>query len=183
MGKILTKNDKEIIDFFNRIQDLKEILKSLKTDQLRSLQNEQYITDSELAEKLKLSKRTLSEYRCNGILPYYQIGKKILYKESDIEELLAKNRTNIFGTHFFFFFLKSQEGIACKPFLLVPLFSLSKAPFNIFHIIQYGLIQNFRIMSCHIKIGVSKDFRNILHRNSICQKDYCSSCMSCDMCC
>jgi len=37
MGKILTKNDKEIIDFFNRIQDLKEILKSLKTDQLRSL--------------------------------------------------------------------------------------------------------------------------------------------------
>lgn len=100
MGKILTKNDKEIIDFFNRIQDLKEILKSLKTDQLRSLQNEQYITDSELAEKLKLSKRTLSEYRCNGILPYYQIGKKILYKESDIEELLAKNRANIFGTHF-----------------------------------------------------------------------------------
>ena len=70
MGKILTKNDKEIIDFFNRIQDLKEILKSLKTYQLRSLQNEQYITDSELAEKLKLSKRTLSEYRCNGILPY-----------------------------------------------------------------------------------------------------------------
>lgn len=100
MGKILTKNDKEIIDFFNRIQDLKEILKSLKTYQLRSLQNEQYITDSELAEKLKLSKRTLSEYRCNGILPYYQIGKKILYKESDIEELLSKNRTNIFGTHF-----------------------------------------------------------------------------------
>ena len=88
MGKILTKNDKEIIDFFNRIQDLKEILKSLKTYQLRSLQNEQYITDSELAEKLKLSKRTLSEYRCNGILPYYQIGKKMLYKESDIEELL-----------------------------------------------------------------------------------------------
>ena len=37
MGKILTKNDKEIIDFFNRIQDLKKILKSLKTDQLRSL--------------------------------------------------------------------------------------------------------------------------------------------------
>lgn len=100
MGKILTKNDKEIIDFFNQIQDLKEILKSLKTYQLRSLQNEQYITDSELAEKLKLSKRTLSEYRSNGILPYYQIGKKILYKESDIEELLAKNRTNIFGTHF-----------------------------------------------------------------------------------
>ena len=81
MGKILTKSDKEIIDFFNRIQDLKEILKSLKTYQLRSLQNEQYIADSELAEKLKLSKRTLSEYRCNGILPYYQIGKKILYKE------------------------------------------------------------------------------------------------------
>ena len=99
MGKILTRNDSEIIDFFNRIQNLKESLKSLKTYHIRSLQNEQYITDSELAEKLKLSKRTLSEYRCNGILPYNQIGKKILYKESDIEELLTQNRSNIFKTY------------------------------------------------------------------------------------
>ena len=76
MGKILTKNDKEIIDFFNRIQDLKKILKSLKTDQLRSLQNEQYITDSEL-------------YPNTGVLEYYLIIK--LVKKFFIKKVILKS--------------------------------------------------------------------------------------------
>ena len=45
---------------------------------------------------LKVSRRTLQEYRNNGILSYYQIGGKILYRESDIEELLEKNRQEAF---------------------------------------------------------------------------------------
>ena len=55
-----------------------------------------YMNDSELANYLKVSRRTLQEYRNNGILPYYQIGGKILYRESDIEELLEKNRQEAF---------------------------------------------------------------------------------------
>jgi excisionase family DNA binding protein len=54
------------------------------------------MNDSELANYLKVSRRTLQEYRNNGILPYYQIGGKILYRESDIEELLEKNRQEAF---------------------------------------------------------------------------------------
>ena len=38
----------------------------------------------------------MQEYRNNGILSYYQIGGKILYRESDIEELLEKNRQEAF---------------------------------------------------------------------------------------
>ena len=52
--------------------------------------------DAELANYLKVSRRTLQEYRNNGILSYYQIGGKILYRESDIEELLEKNRQEAF---------------------------------------------------------------------------------------
>ena len=58
--------------------------------------NIRYMNDSELANYLKVSRRTLQEYRNNGILPYYQIGGKILYRESDIEELLEKNRQEAF---------------------------------------------------------------------------------------
>lgn len=54
------------------------------------LNGERYITDSELAEKLKLTRRTLADYRTNGRLPYYKIGGKLLYKEKDILVLLEK---------------------------------------------------------------------------------------------
>ena len=54
------------------------------------------MNDAELASFLKVSRRTLQEYRNNGIIPYYQIGGKILYRESDIEELLKKNRQEAF---------------------------------------------------------------------------------------
>ena len=52
------------------------------------LGGEHYLTDRELSERLKISRRTLQDYRNNGILPYRQLGGKILYRESDIERLL-----------------------------------------------------------------------------------------------
>ena len=54
------------------------------------LNGERYITDSELAEKLKLTRRTLADYRMNGRLRYYKVGGKLLYKEKDILVLLEK---------------------------------------------------------------------------------------------
>ena len=52
------------------------------------LGGEHYLTDRELSERLKISRRTLQDYRNNGILPYRQLGGKILYRESDIEQVL-----------------------------------------------------------------------------------------------
>ena len=43
-----------------------------------------------------ISKRTLQEYRSTGKLAYYQLGGKILYKESDIKKLLESNRIEVF---------------------------------------------------------------------------------------
>ena len=60
------------------------------------LNGERYITDCELAEQLKLTRRTLAEYRINGKLPYYKIGGKLLYKEKDILALLERNRVEAF---------------------------------------------------------------------------------------
>lgn len=53
-----------------------------------SLDGERYYTDKELAVKLKVSRRSLQDYRNNGILPYIQVGGRILYRASDIERTL-----------------------------------------------------------------------------------------------
>ena len=46
--------------------------------------------DKEVAYMLKVSRRTLSEYRSNGTLPYYVLGGKVLYKRSEIEQALKR---------------------------------------------------------------------------------------------
>ncbi len=75
------------------LDSMKELLKLYKekADNSRPmLDGEHYMTDKELSTALKISRRTLQEYRNEGILPYIPLGGKILYRESDIEELLQR---------------------------------------------------------------------------------------------
>lgn len=93
---ILTKESPEIIRFFRNISTLSKMLDDQEKNFRLVLNGERYITDSELAEKLKLTRRTLADYRMNGRLPYYKVGGKLLYKEKDILVLLEKNRVETF---------------------------------------------------------------------------------------
>ena len=93
---ILTKESPEIIRFFRNISTLSKMLDDQEKSLSPVLNGERYITDSELAEKLKLTRRTLADYRMNGRLPYYKVGGKLLYKEKDILVLLEKNRVETF---------------------------------------------------------------------------------------
>jgi predicted site-specific integrase-resolvase len=48
--------------------------------------------DSQIVlQTLKISPRTLQRPRDNGTLPYSRLGRKIFYKESDIEKVLTDN--------------------------------------------------------------------------------------------
>ena len=60
------------------------------------LDGERYLTDKEVAELLRVSRRTLQDYRNNGMIAYYQLGGKILYKESDIEKLVMSGYRNAY---------------------------------------------------------------------------------------
>ena len=62
-----------------------------------SFMGERYITDEELSKRLKLHRRTLQDYRTQGILPYYLICGKVLYKESEIQLLLDKMHYKAFA--------------------------------------------------------------------------------------
>ncbi len=52
---------------------------------------DRYLTDKEVAELLKVSRRTLQKMRNNGTLPFILLGGKALYKEYDIQRLLEIN--------------------------------------------------------------------------------------------
>ena len=48
----------------------------------------EFFSTVELAEKLKVSRRSLQQYRDSGLLAFTRLGGKILYRSSDIEKLL-----------------------------------------------------------------------------------------------
>lgn len=55
------------------------------------LGGEVYLTGEEVCKLLRLSTRTLQEYRNSVTLPFYKIGGKILYKQSDIQAMLERH--------------------------------------------------------------------------------------------
>jgi len=57
--------------------------------------NDQWLDNEDVCKLLRVTKRTLQNYRDNFVLPYSQIGKKILYKASDVQKVLEKNYISI----------------------------------------------------------------------------------------
>ena len=77
-----------IVSHLNRmVDDFERTVKNYRP----ILGGERFLTDKELCAKLQLSRRTLLDYRNNGVIPYIQLGGKILYRESDIEQVLMAN--------------------------------------------------------------------------------------------
>jgi len=74
--------------FFSSLENLSKRVEKIRDNSKPSLDGERYYTDKELAVKLKVSRRSLQDYRNNSILPYTQIGGRILYRASDIERTL-----------------------------------------------------------------------------------------------
>lgn len=96
MNQIITKEHQLVANFYLELENMSRQLESIMKNQKPLLNGECFITDTELSSRLKLTKRTLQEYRNNGKIPYYQIGRRILYRESDIEKLLSDNRREAF---------------------------------------------------------------------------------------
>lgn len=53
-----------------------------------------WVSNDDASNLLNVSKRQLYEYRKRNMLPYAQIGRKIFYKVSDLNQLLTKNYTD-----------------------------------------------------------------------------------------
>jgi excisionase family DNA binding protein len=70
---------------------INRFLDELAKDCSPRFNGEAYLSDKEASLALHVSRRTMQAYRTQGILPYYKLGGKVLYRESDIEKLLQEN--------------------------------------------------------------------------------------------
>ena len=84
----IDKHDPRVADLFRRLEKAGKALDKLESSGGRTLKGERFVTDEELSRLLKISRRTLQEYRTFGVIPYYLVQGKALYKESDIMKIL-----------------------------------------------------------------------------------------------
>lgn len=89
---VLNKDSYEIRRFIETMEGISKMLDTNYLIYRPILDGNRYITEQELSKALKITKRTLIEYRMNGKLPYYKIGGKIYYKEQDIIDILGRNK-------------------------------------------------------------------------------------------
>ena len=68
MSKVITQDNEQILQIYNRLKETLMRLESILKDNTPTLNGHRYMNDSELANYLKVSRRTLQEYRNNGIL-------------------------------------------------------------------------------------------------------------------
>lgn len=90
-NKVLTADDEQIAA---ALYALKKGIR--ETDRLMEnyrppMNGERYLTDKEVSEMLKVSRRTLQEYRTARKLPFIIFGGKVLYRECDLQQLLEEN--------------------------------------------------------------------------------------------
>ena len=90
MNELLTEENAHVLSFFQRLDDIEENVRSLSLNRKPVLNGECYLTDQELSERLKVSRRTLQTYRNEGRIPYVPLGGKVLYRESDVERMLQE---------------------------------------------------------------------------------------------
>lgn len=94
-GTIMT-NDEWAAGFMAQLDSMLDGIENMNEKSKASFGNERFLTDREVSARLKVSRRTLQDYRNNGTVAYYQLGGKILYKESDIERMLLANYRETF---------------------------------------------------------------------------------------
>ena len=88
---LLTNEAEEIIIHQEMIIQLRNRIEEILKNYRPIMNGEIYLSGEDVCQLLHISKRTLQQYRDDKILPYIQIGGKIIYKESDILTILEQN--------------------------------------------------------------------------------------------
>jgi len=94
-NRMVTKEDERLVSLFRVVDELSEMIENIVCNPRIKLGNEQYLTDKDLSRLLKISRRSLQDYRTEGKIPFYRVGGKILYQASDIEDFLSKRHEKL----------------------------------------------------------------------------------------
>lgn len=87
---VMDKDNPAIQAMFESMDSISCKLDELFKEYKPLLNNERYISEKRLAKILNVCERTLLDYRTQGILSYIKVGKKIMYRESDVQKMLER---------------------------------------------------------------------------------------------
>ena len=90
-NEIITMEDEKVASILQKMKKSSRWLSGFLESYRPPLDGEVYLTDKEVAELLRVSRRTLQEYRNNRILPFILLAGKVLYPESGLREVLEAN--------------------------------------------------------------------------------------------
>ena len=95
-NELITMKTERIVSFFKSLDRMLDGIEGLVRNCKPTLNGERYLTDKEVSARLKVSRRTLQDYRNEGRIPYCQLGGKVLYRESDIQRVLDNGYRDAF---------------------------------------------------------------------------------------
>ena len=93
-NNVITMDTESVTVLLQNMQKNSKWLSGFLESYSPPLDGERYLTDKEVAELLRVSRRTLQEYRNNRILPFILLGGKVLYPESELRKVLEANYRN-----------------------------------------------------------------------------------------
>ena len=85
---LITKDSETTLVLFSSLDRVLENVEYVVMNYRPVLNGEHYLTGEEVCRRLCISKRTLQDYRDTGLLGYVQLPGKIIYRESEILDLL-----------------------------------------------------------------------------------------------
>ncbi|KAA6309713.1 hypothetical protein EZS27_038850 [termite gut metagenome] len=91
LNDILDSHSPEMRELYYAIEQARSIIDNHVENDKPSLLSEQFLDNNEVCEMLHLSSHTLQDYRDKGMIAFYKLEGKILYKMSDIQQMLEKN--------------------------------------------------------------------------------------------
>ena len=90
VNELITLRTEGMTDAMQSMKDIESLFDKVTSNYRPLLDGERYLSDVEVSHRLKISRRTLQEYRDNGMIPYFKLGGTVLYRESDLERVLQE---------------------------------------------------------------------------------------------
>ena len=87
--EVLDRKSTDIASFFTELDELLDTIGQALKNRTPHLNGEKFLTNKDVCQMLYISSRTLQDWRDTGKIPFIKIKGKILYRESEVLELLA----------------------------------------------------------------------------------------------
>lgn len=73
---LINRKDQRIDTIFKGLENMERMIDAIRTAPRPAFHGDYFLTDEELSKLLKVSRRTLQEYRTLGVIPYYPCAGK-----------------------------------------------------------------------------------------------------------